>query len=1671
MKLLMRGVTAHQDRVASPMLRLLTEINKFNVGALSPQLYTSIDFTTKDLHRNLEPKKAAAQTATGEVITEDPNKPALRTVYIRFLLSFFHFGTTAVKQGLLSQRLLITATFKHIRSDPPKLISDLLETLKTQIVNNTLVPRAIKSQVFNEWVLGHISALYTRPEPVNENGDQSKTVAKCAHEFLLSLCTKPGVGGVCFLDNGWYPPSTSTGITTANNSESYATPSGKLFNRTLSSFLPTLKPFSDTLQQDLVLAIFTACPELIAPYFSSSTTYPFDPKLTATWIGYCAFLTSLIQLPLLKGGFGISNKDTQGGQEVLAEHLEPPPMQVVIESVLPKVCTRQVLTKCLHFENPFVRFLGTRLMVAAFQKLSLVISAIEQIGEQFQIPGSSNAQKWSSARSDLLEEFSRRMPDFPAVVTAYNSAPVVKDGQGGLVREVVAKLLMNYYTLLPEVALGKRFDVNIALGGFLEGGEVKGMRLLELEHLLAVAKEAGDVKWWGKGAGMEYSSFTLVLKLYLGGKEIEQSELTSRSQKGPSPKGIKRVLKTALDQTHTLQQETVADPFDALLESLFTVQTVYAKGEVFSKVLAFLDDCMMRCVRTPFKYLDELSQWMNSAPVSVATLPASPLIMALSEQLKFALESEKNTGEVKRGILFWFERFLENLTLLGESTIVLQKVAKRVFHLTSELSSLQLGFNDSVCKWYFGNHEIKGFGYTLHPDDTQEISSTRAIFREVAVVNLEVLEKCLRRVTEREMEITAFDIAVVLNGAGRYSGEDWVLEKVMALLGVILLQVKEDENESKELMSKTKAMVGGAVGESLLMKLLEGGAGVSFDKKYLEIMEILFDVGYESSLEPLVNIVLAVLPKLFVHNGNEPATTARIPILLRLISTLLPTEKLKEVLSTMIKEWDAEASVLYKVSMGLLNCFIERNILVDAETLLRLVLLGLQWENDEEILDSLEQYITRFDDIALLENIVANIMKLGDLPDGKLGMGKLVRRKPGILGELVKKVEVAKIWAINCLREKDGTNLGVYATAVLVSALLEISSAHRDGKYVWKDTVDYETRGTLATALERKKQEFVAPEFLSKHPEMLDVFRKTSTLFPEIEMEAILQLILKDAHRDTITSETVRFVSSLLASNTRKAKNEELKTAKKRWLLMMVDHLTRRFGEEKILSEKSTSLARSFAELVKENNIVLSEWVPRGSLNALLEAAVEKKIGVEEAIELLGVIVNKEDAKSLDLAKLLQMILGNSKNPLISRENGTEMVHYYMAWLIHRLFMLGKGVHSNVNTLDGVLVLYRGTCSIVDKLLLNIVVAIEGYLSRSCASRIASWTFLGDRNDVSVSSSNVLISRTKGSLVVTIDEEMLKTSVGHFAPKGANTLEKEEVEDWEVYRSMVWAENKRFEKQYDQAFILPVLGHLIAFKAKEIGSGQGMVEKGGVGYAIMGLSSEEPSIRTAAIQILSAIVARLEESIYRARNQISHLICALLASLEDSPIDSKPIPTVVTAFLSHAVQVLTDPSHFLYETIMEMLLRSPLLDIWDIPHMLATLGAEEDYYKEANWKLAVLAQGLRSETDLELYRKRRVFETVFAMYQNPYAGERTKERVIDLLWNLAEVSGGGTTAVTRNGVVGWIMGVLAKGDISKSEKTLWKIVVGRLVETSNKGHVTEWSRGMLGGHLDEIYRA
>lgn len=82
---------------------------------------------------------------------------------------------------------------------------------------------------------------------------------------MLAICTRPG-SGVCFADQGWYPKSTNEYLDDLDHDATNEQEKGraKIYNRILANVLRGLKPNEDERQQELVLKMLQAAPELVS---------------------------------------------------------------------------------------------------------------------------------------------------------------------------------------------------------------------------------------------------------------------------------------------------------------------------------------------------------------------------------------------------------------------------------------------------------------------------------------------------------------------------------------------------------------------------------------------------------------------------------------------------------------------------------------------------------------------------------------------------------------------------------------------------------------------------------------------------------------------------------------------------------------------------------------------------------------------------------------------------------------------------------------------------------------------------------------------------------------------------------------------------------------------------------------------------------------------------------------------------------------------------------------------------------------------------------------------------------------------------------------------------------------------------------------------------------------
>ncbi|KAI6247768.1 hypothetical protein HI914_03912 [Erysiphe necator] len=248
---------------------------------------------------------------------------------------------------------------------------------------------------------------------------------------------------------------------------------------------------------------------------------------------------------------------------------------------------------------------------------------------------------------------------------------------------------------------------------------------------------------------------------------------------------------------------------------------------------------------------------------------------------------------------------------------------------------------------------------------------------------------------------------------------------------------------------------------------------------------------------------------------------------------------------------------------------------------------------------------------------------------------------------------------------------------------------------------------------------------------------------------------------------------------------------------------------------------------------------------------------------------------------------------------------------------------------------------------------------------------------------------------------------------------------------------------------------LTRWRKKDI---EDVIEDGYLKSLIMLLSSKHCNIRREALINITKFSHQLKESKFEEREQIWLLLQELLESSRII-INQKPLTSIFSCFASYAVDVLKDPSHSLYPKVNQFLSQKPVWRLDQIPmmHRLIDESPSLDVavYSEREWLINILSDGLCSEADLEIYRKRLVFERILSCYNYNF-GLKLQNQILNILAKACLIKGGISTLVTRFSLVTWL-----EVQDSLSSNIAVKELYQSILQSCGHKRVKAWSRGTI----------
>lgn len=665
-----------------------------------------------------------------------------------------------------------------------------------------------------------------------------------------------------------------------------------------------------------------------------------------------------------------------------------------------------------------------------------------------------------------------------------------------------------------------------------------------------------------------------------------------------------------------------------------------------------------------------------------------------------------------------------------------------------------------------------------------------------------------------------------------------------------------------------------------------------------------------------------------------------------------------------------------------------------------------------------------------------------------LALGSDSATKTAIECAIMKKLNVYRKSALKFYNKKikSGEQLPMFSSRF--SALLEAysGSAGANGRYTWDEETPEATRTTLQALFDAVQDQLLEDTLDSAQ---VEVFLRAASLFDSTDRKRVLEHVAGSKKRSMLTANTVNLLDVLVED-----KATFTSTSMKHFLLLSFDQLTRKLSDatNTKISESLAAFIERLSTFLQTRKAPISAVIPGGILNTLITAVLTNHVATPCTTSLLITLLALVPAKLLEIKRFLQMLIAHPENPLCTRGgiyDAPSTLQRQTAYLLHILFWSNPDAASTLITMDSTLELYRATDDPVDRVLLAILTRIESHLTRSIATRITTWAVTDHIDTV----AHPLISRLRGRLALSLSSRVLQKSTQNFNPCPPEL----KLSSLGTFLDTPLTATRN----YDPAFILPIIAYML-HTTHTIDTAT-FLSKHCLSYTMATLSHSDPLILTCATALLATIPPILKHAPVRTKTQLHHHISALLISLPPSPT---PLPTITSLLHASISSVLQNPAHVMYPRIIQYLLRSPTLDLFDLPLLLAPseiaseeeLKSQGEHEKETSWVLGILISGCRKKEDVEILRKRNVVDFVLGM------GERG--RAEELLWNIAGVEGGATTLVTRGGVVGWAVARLAKGEEGRVKRVMGRILVG--VE---REYVERWSRGLWGkGFVDGVLK-
>lgn len=220
-----------------------------------------------------------------------------------------------------------------------------------------------------------------------------------------------------------------------------------------------------------------------------------EPRLSSKWIANIAFFGLVLSQPVPASSFVIPGNNLY--------QPDPPPLQIILENILPSVSTKAHFSKGLQSTSHLVQHCTALALARCLTKLSSVFRTFQDVESALE---EDEAGQWTRRHRDVEREARRRVPDFQVVVAFSQMKIDGREVKTALLGESAQRLLWLYHLCFPQMVAEARFDVGKSLQGLVDAsqdavrqsGSVFGLYGLKQLHVLRLLRESDQFTWSGK---------------------------------------------------------------------------------------------------------------------------------------------------------------------------------------------------------------------------------------------------------------------------------------------------------------------------------------------------------------------------------------------------------------------------------------------------------------------------------------------------------------------------------------------------------------------------------------------------------------------------------------------------------------------------------------------------------------------------------------------------------------------------------------------------------------------------------------------------------------------------------------------------------------------------------------------------------------------------------------------------------------------------------------------------------------------------------------------------------------------------------------------------------------------------------------------------------------------